>query len=59
VAISSLPPGRYQHSHVGDGRIGKVVEVDAEQGLPLKLELPARSVLTVTADPPPPGPTPE
>ena len=59
VAISSLPPGRYQHSHVGDGRIGKVVEVDVEQGLPLKLELPARSVLTVTADPPPPGPTPE
>jgi hypothetical protein len=58
VTIANLPAGRYEHGHVGGGLIGKLrTQHVGGDGL-LEVELPGRSVLTVTADPPAPGPSP-
>ncbi len=56
AAIANLPTGRYEYSHVGDGTISKVRTTQVDAGGQMKVQLPARSVLTITADPPAPGP---
>jgi O-glycosyl hydrolase len=56
ATIANLPAGRYEYSHVGDGTISKMRTRQVDAGGEMKLHLPARSVLTITADPPAPGP---
>ena len=56
LAVANMPPGRYECSHVGDGTISKTRTLSASDSGELTLPLPARSVLTITADPPAPGP---
>jgi len=56
VTLTHLPPGRYEHHGVGGGRIGKVRTARVGERGELKLDLPAKSVRTITADPPAPGP---
>jgi len=59
VSLAGLPAGRYEHAYVGGGRRGRTLPAAVTRGFPLKLTLPGQSVLTVTADPPPPGPNPD
>ena len=55
--LTGLRAGRYEHSYVGEGRISKMRQAQVGEPGELRVELPAKSVLTVTADPPagPPG----
>jgi hypothetical protein len=50
--LTNLPPGRYEHSYVGGGRLGRTRAATVGATGRLELTQPAGSVLTVTADPP-------
>lgn len=57
VKIVNLPPGIYRVSCTAPGALGKDLPgARLGRGRALGIELPARSVLTITADPPAPGP---
>ena len=56
VTIAHLPAGRYEYGHVGDGTLSKIRTLHVDAAGEAKVLLPAKSVLTLTADPPAPGP---
>jgi O-glycosyl hydrolase len=57
VRIEGLPALTYRVSYSAAGRFAVALpEITVAAGGPLELTLPAQSVLTITADPPTPGP---
>jgi len=56
VRFENLPAGKYMLSVVPDEKGAKVSEVQVPRSGVLAFSLPARSVITLTADPPAPGP---